>query len=131
MYRKRQIKARAWFDQFNNGTKYSTIQAKGVDCRKVVGFRTLKPGKRVGQWVYPNGKPGKWFTEPGTDPKTLGIDLKGRVYKEGMVNKPIRVMRSRAADLKNGVAPGVGGKGGGPQITMPPGWESKITWIGG
>lgn len=69
------------------------------------------------------------FTLPGTDPKTLGIDLEGRHLERWGVTEPIDTLESTVADFQDGVIDLVGGRGGGIQIILPRHWLDHLKKI--
>jgi hypothetical protein len=141
-YKQRQQKARKWHQDQGASPDLALDRANATDCNRPVGVKSFKPGKKLEQWVRVKdrnglpGKPGCDFTEPGTNPKTLGIKIdpktglpKDRVLKQAVVEKPLKGLRSWAGDVKDVPGKLVGGKGGGPQMSMQKGWEESIRFI--
>jgi hypothetical protein len=121
----------AWYKQNPRITDENvSTYLKGTDFSKPVMKRPLNPGDRVDVWVRDGGKPGNHFAQPGTDPRTLGIDLEGRHLERYEVTEPIEVMDTAAADFPEGEVSGIGGKGGGRQLITPPGAVKLMRRIG-
>ncbi len=72
---------------------------KGIDFTKPVEVTTLQPGTEVSQWQVPGRPQGNYYATPGTDPNTLGIRADGRIEKLYVVEEPVQVLKSTAADI--------------------------------
>ena len=110
--------------------------AGGTDLSSNVKVKSLQPGTKVEQWVRTDGKPGIHFSPEGTDPSTLGIKVdsitgspEGRTLQVFEVKKPTQIMETKCSDFLAGNVDRVGGRGGGTQYIMPPGWENGLTRI--
>ena len=88
---------------------------KGIDFSKPVEVTTLKPGTVMSQWQKPGAPQGNYYTPPGTDPATLGIDTAGRVETQYVVKEPVQALQSTAADVPDWRGSGVTYQGGGSQ----------------
>lgn len=100
---------------------------KGTDLKQPILLTELEQETKVIQYVRVDGKPGMYFARPGTPMESLGISPPPeRVLKTFVVKKPIEVVQSTAATIEPGLAPGVGGMGGGQQLIFPKGWENSV-----
>jgi RHS repeat-associated protein len=94
----------------------------GIDFSKEVQTVTYKKGTTLEQWTYldANGNPktGNYYTLPGTDPKTLGIPLEGRVKTQVVLQEETNFLKSTASEVENWNKPGSGEmlQGGGNQL---------------
>lgn len=120
-----------WYAQHNPETAAS--RADGYNPQMPLEIKTMSSGEQVAQWVRDDGKPGIDFTTPDTDPATLGLKTDsqtglptGRHLEIYEATQPVQVLQGTARDFPDGVAPLVGGKGGGTQIAMPPGWQGSF-----
>jgi hypothetical protein len=87
----------------------------GIDFSKPVYVVTLEPGTTVEQWQPPGKPQGNYYTLPGTDPGTLGIDP-GRVRQLYQVKERVQVLQSTAADVEARDGSGNIYRGGGTQF---------------
>jgi hypothetical protein len=128
-----------WYAQQPGATiETAASRASGFDPSKPMEIKTLQPGTKIAQWVRSDGKPGIDFTTPDADPATLGLPMdpetgfpKGRSLQVFEVNKPLQVLQGTARTFPEGPFDLVGGQGGGPQIAMPPGWQSSLKPVPG
>ncbi len=93
---------------------------KGIDLSKEVFNKTYKKGTELEQWTYldaqGNPKLGNYYTLPGSDPRTLGIPLEGRVKTTVVLQEDTQFLQSTAADIENWTKAGEILKGGGTQL---------------
>jgi hypothetical protein len=105
---------------------------QGTDFRKPVTKHTLPANAELIQYVRADGKPGMYFTRPGTPMDLLGIhEPPRRIMRRFVVKEPIEIIESTAAEMPKGLAPGVGGSGGGQQLIFPNGWDKSVQLKGG
>lgn len=102
-----------------------TSQMESIDWSKSVEEVTLQPGDQVDMWVRNGGMPGGYGTTPGTS-QGLGITMDPatglpaeRHLESFIVQEPISVIKSTAADFPDGKFSDVGGGGGGIQYHLP------------
>jgi len=88
---------------------------KGIDFTKPVEVTTLKPGTVVSQWQKPGAPQGNYYTPPGTDSGTLGMNPAGKVELQYVVKEPVQVLKSTAGDIEDWEGSGVTFQGGGTQ----------------
>lgn len=88
---------------------------KGIDFSKPVEVTTLKPGTVVSQFQKPGAPQGNYYTPPGTDPSTLGIDATGVVETQYVVKQPVEVLSSTSNDILDWNGSGTTFQGGGTQ----------------
>jgi hypothetical protein len=114
--------AAAWFRANKPHLTEAQIgsQLKGIDFTKPVVMRELRPGDEILMYVREGGQPGSWATTPGTPSSVLGLDPSvPRNPVTFVVKERVMVLESVAADAPPGLAHGVGGPGGGLQLTFP------------
>ena len=68
---------------------------RGIDFSKPVEVVTLQPGMTLVQ--YTGARIGNWFSRPGFSPRNMGISEAGRDRLVFRTDRPIEVLRSRAA----------------------------------
>ncbi len=130
----RQKVAADWYSQHPGMTpEKAASRASGFDPDRPMQITTKQPGEKIAMWVRNDGSPGIDATTPETDPATLGLKIDpetglpaNRHLEVYEVTKPLQVLQGSAADFPEGVAPLVGGKGGGTQIALPPDWQSSV-----
>jgi hypothetical protein len=88
---------------------------KGIDFTQPVEVTTLEPGTQVSQWQAPGDPQGNYYTPPGSDPGTLGINPAGKTETVYTVKKPVQVLQSTAADIADWKGSGSVWKGGSTQ----------------
>lgn len=91
---------------------------KGIDFTKPVEVVPLEPGTVVTQFQKAGAPQGDYYTLPGTDPATLGIDTAGRVPTNYDVSgdAPMQVLKSTASDVLDWRGSGTTFKGGATQF---------------
>jgi len=85
-----------------------TQEMKGIDFKKPVRERQLKPGESLGRYEYldqvkrpdPN-RPSRFFGPTGNDPSRSGISDEGRVYQRFTAKRETTVLESRAASTND------------------------------
>jgi hypothetical protein len=98
----------------------------GTDLSMPVIRRTLLPDTEIIQYKRMGGQLGVYLGAPGATPSELGILGKGRIMHRFRVVQPLEVLETTAAKFESGRVSGVGGKGGGQQLIMPPDWERRV-----
>lgn len=100
---------------------------QGTDFSKPVTKHTLPANTELIQYVRADGKPGMYFTRPGTPLDHLGIhEPPPRIMRKFVLKEPVEIIESTASEMPKGLAPGVGGSGGGQQLIFPNGWEKSV-----
>lgn len=112
--------------KFETAAMNRVSHMSGTDLSFPIIRRTLQPGTEIIQFQRIGGQLGVYLGYPNATPAELGILGKGRIVRRFRVVEPLEVLESTAAEFKAGRVSGVGGKGGGQQIIMPPDWERRV-----
>jgi len=118
-----------WYRNYPQLNKYRNRRAShlaGTNLAATVVRRELKVGTEIIQYQTVGRQLGTYLASPGTAPGELGILADARVVRRFKVMKPFEAVESTASPFPKGKVPGVGGKGGGRQLIMPPDWERYV-----
>jgi hypothetical protein len=103
----------------------------GSDLAATVVRRRLPPGVEIIQYQRVGGQLGTYLAFPGTTPEQLAILADARITRRFVVTEPLEALETTVAQFGKGMVSGVGGKGGGRQLIMPPDWERYVRVIWG
>lgn len=112
--------------EFETAAQKRASHVAGADLTLPVARRTLAKHTEIIQYQRIGGQLGIYLGFPGATPSSLGILGKGRIVHRFCVLEPFEVLETTAKEFQIGKISGVGGKGGGQQLIMPPDWERKV-----
>jgi hypothetical protein len=112
--------------EFETAAQKRASHMAGTDLSMPVIRRTLLRDTEIIQFKRMGGQLGVYLGSPGATPSELGILGKGRIVHRFRVVEPLEVLETTAAKFQSGMVSGVGGKGGGQQLIMPPDWERRV-----
>jgi hypothetical protein len=111
--------ARQYYSDHGWPEKRIQDHLKGIDPSKPVTVEELQPGEIVGQYQKAGDPQGNYYSEPGTNKSTLGVPPEKNSEQLFRVTKPVKVLKSTAADIKAWDGSGRVFKGGSEQIFCP------------
>jgi hypothetical protein len=116
-------------NEFETAAQKRASHISASDLTQPIIRRTLQPDTEIIQYQRMGGQLGIYLGFPDATPSELGILGKGRIVHRFRVIDPLQVLESSAAEFQPGKVSGVGGRGGGQQLIMPPDWESRVQKI--
>ena len=117
--------------QWETAARLRASHIAGTDIAASVVRRALQPGAEIIQYQTLGRRLGTYLAYPGTSPKDLAILADARIVRRFVVTQPFQALETTAAPFPKGIIPGVGGRGGGRQLIMPPDWERYVRAIWG
>jgi hypothetical protein len=126
-WRKWNPKTKAW----ETAAAKRASHIAGSDLAATVVRRRLQPGTEITQYQAVGRQLGTYLAFPSTSPGELAILADARIIRRFVITSPFEALETTAARFAKGQIPGVGGKGGGRQLIMPPDWERYVRVIWG
>jgi hypothetical protein len=92
----------------------------GIDFSDPVEVQEYSEGRVFSRWEdVDDPQQGRYYTDPDSDPNTLGIESLGKSEQSYIANSPVQVLRSTANDIPDWTGSGNILKGGGRQFFTP------------